>query len=261
MKSLDEIINAQSTSINEKLFNDKKIPKIRVYHLDNKCIWRNSDLHILCSESLHIDSKDGISFPVKRNIYIILRMHWLVQPTTCNIISLSKLQNVLKNIDKKQGIYSEFQIADDFDFDAVLKAALCRADYLMNYIKRYSHGEEYGDKYGYEHAYKYGYNYGTSFYGSRQHQIPIELISVKNHRNYYERRNMTVEGVARYLQIPVSRARALSHCPGFPISESGRPKRTPIAALNSWLLENPDLFEVPTKSLLKYLNEKVAKKI
>ena len=242
MKSLTEVLNAQTDSYIERLSANPHNYKVRTYYLDNKCVWRNSDLHILFSERLislpNEAIKDDIEDCINRQLYTILRIDRLLHH------HLHTVEDLADFLNKKSppNTDTELTLSADFNYDAVLKAARYRAAYRSYYVNRYCPLDKEVHR-----------------IGSKQHQRPVEEISVEKHRKYYESKNMTVEGVAYYLEIPVSRARALSHCPGFPISESGWPKRVPVSALNSWLLENPELYEIPTGSLLKYLNEKVSR--
>ena len=244
MKSLSEVVNAQTESFLGSHFTDMNVFNTRVYHLDNNCIWRNSDLHIPVSEITRMDSKDWIVFPTIREFYKILVIDRLAGQE--DIATLDKLQDFLRKLDKLCGLRSVFNVAEDFNYEIVYNSAFHRARYRSDYVRKYGFGNQY--------------EVHPNNYSSMQRQRIVDEVSVERHRKFYESKKLTVEGVAYYLEITVSRARALSHCPGFPISESGRPKSVSVIALNSWLSENPELFLVSTGSLVEYMEEKVTRK-
>ena len=227
MKSLSKVVNDQTDSYIKKLSADRNIVKIRRFYLDNDCIWRNSDLHILCFERINHAPKDGINYFTRRKFYIILRMDRLLDK---KITTHRKLAGFLNKI-SPPNTASAYIPSDDFDLKGVLKAARSRADYRKYYAGIYS--------------------------SSMQHQRPVEEVSVEHHSKIYENKNMTVTEVAYYLEIPLSRAKALFCCPRFPIQARSWPRRVSVAALNSWLLENPELLDIPTNDLVDYMRDKV----
>lgn len=245
MKSLIEIVNAQTEPFIGRHFPDMKDANVRIYHLDNNCIWRNSDLHIPVSDIERMKSKDFIVFRSKKDYYKILRMDHFAEHE--GLDTLDKLKDFLRDLDKLYKLRSVFNVSEDFNYKIVYNSAVYRSKYNWNYICRYGRWNQYE---------VHGNQYEVHDYRSKQEHRPIEDISVDGHRKCYENKEMTLEEVSNYLEFPVSRVKSLSHCPGFPLSKNGRPRKISLAALNSWLSENPELFLVRTGALVEYMARK-----